>query len=458
MSSSPPSRIGPYVIVEAVAAGAFSNTYRARHEELGRDVYLRTLKPSVSASTSFALSLEREAKVLASLDHEAFLELYELGRRDGAIWIAMEDVEGASLVKVLEGAGKLVPEVALAIGVELAKGLGHAHARGVVLRGLRPDAIAIAKGGAVKITDLAGAEARRITPPGAPDLAAAEGPLAPLDYASPEQILGERVGPATDIFSLGVVLYEMLSGSRPFGAPGGDKKEIARRIRQGAAEPLPSVAPGVPRDAARAVMRCLARDPTDRFESADALGSALSSALASLSMAPTRVLCSRALAAAKLGDALLLPGADPAAERPPQATQPLWYALRAYLLLFALIVAGALVIELGVRDPAAAPRVEGELPRGGAAVAPGYVRALASPWAEVFIDGQVIDTTPIGRPIPVSEGRHFLTFRHPNAPDEKRSIVVASGQTVVVDVTMRVDRGAREDAGVKRSSDASDSP
>jgi serine/threonine-protein kinase len=128
-------------------------------------------------------------------------------------------------------------------------------------------------------------------------------------------------------------------------------------------------------------------------------------------------------------------------------------ALRGYLALFALIVAGALVFELGLRerDGAAAPPANlGEVTPAGAgasASARGYLRVLATPWAEVLIDGELVDTTPIGRPIAVSPGRHFITFRHPNAPDEKRSIQVASGQTAVVDVSMRIDRSAIQDAG-----------
>ncbi len=83
---------------------------------------------------------------------------------------------------------------------------------------------------------------------------------------------------------------------------------------------------------------------------------------------------------------------------------------------------------------------------------------LAKPWAEVLIDGEAVDTTPIARPIPVSPGRHYVTFRHPNAPDEKRSIDVARGQTVVLDVTMRIERGALPDAGPGGGPDAAATP
>jgi serine/threonine-protein kinase len=86
------------------------------------------------------------------------------------------------------------------------------------------------------------------------------------------------------------------------------------------------------------------------------------------------------------------------------------------------------------------------------------LKVLAKPWAEVLIDGDLVDTTPIGRPLPVSPGRHYVTFRHPNAPDEKRSIDVASGQTVVLDVTMRLDRVISPDAGRGSGSDAGDTP
>lgn len=451
---SPPPRIGPYVALEVVASRAFSVTYRARHEELGRVVLLKTLKPSLSMSSPFARTLEREAKILAGLRHEAFFTLLEVGRRDDTLWLALEDARGAALSEVLERAGSLAVEPALAMMIDISLGVAHAHERGVVLRELSPESITLTKEGGVKIAEVGTAEAARL--PALPEVIEGEGALAPPEGMAPEQILGEAVTARTDIFSLGVLLYRALAGKGPFEAPGGDRKETARRIRKGAAEPLRAAAPIVSRELERVVMRCLARAPGDRFESARALAAALTEVLEERTRAPRAVLISRALAAAKLGEELPLPGGGAALGEPASAEAPLWPALRVYLGLFALVVVGALVIELGVRDRSGTPEGGGEAI--GSSSERGYVRALATPWAEVLIDGEVIDTTPIGRPIAVSPGRHFITFRHPNAPEEKRTVVVAAGQTVVVDVTLRIDRGAREDAGAGAKADADISP
>jgi eukaryotic-like serine/threonine-protein kinase len=132
---------------------------------------------------------------------------------------------------------------------------------------------------------------------------------------------------------------------------------------------------------------------------------------------------------------------------------PLWPLVQRLAALFALVMLGAGVVEGFVReeDVASEPASEAD------ATARGYVKVLARPWAEVLVDGRYVDVTPIGRPIPVVPGRHYVTFKHPNAPDEKREIRVISGQTVLLDVTMRIERRtapAIPDAGT----DAAESP
>ncbi len=194
----------------------------------------------------------------------------------------------------------------------------------------------------------------------------------------------------------------------------------------------------------RVVSRCLSKDPQDRFPHGGAVAAALDDALASLSPLPAPVLASRALAAAGRGDALAAPGAQPREARATAPTLDVARAARDLAVVLALIVGGAVALQLQ-DDPGAA---EGE---GVPEVAPvavsrdrGLVRVVALPWAEVYLDGELVDVTPIGRPIPVVPGKHFVTFRHPNAPDEQRAIKIAAGQSVFLDVSMRIDRG---DAG-----------
>jgi serine/threonine-protein kinase len=274
---------------------------------------------------------------------------------------------------------------------------------------------------------------------------------------SPEQILGESAGAASDVWSLGAMLHEMLSGARPFD--GADRKAVAQRIRSGSPGALPA---GTPRALEQIVARCLARSPDDRFEDARAVAAALESELSARTTLPVRVLVSRALFAAKLGDEIAGAGASAAAVVAARGPDLLG-AARVFGVAFLLIVAGGVAIQV-LRDSDVVPD-----PGGGNAMAEdggvvavgsrdrGMVRVVAQPWAEVYLDGELVDVTPMGRPMLVLPGKHFVTFRHPKAPDEQRAIKIAAGQTVTLDVTMRVERAA--DAGVKDAApDAAESP
>lgn len=449
--------------VETVSRRAFCVTFRARHEELGRTVLIKALKPTVSVSSPFSQGLVREARVLSSIRHDSVVALYDFVRTADSMWLVLEDVRGHTLAEVMARARRLGTDAAAAIGLEVSRGLGHAHERGIVHRDLRPENVRLTAEGGVKVMEFGAAQDGR--QPSAPEPFEPADMLAMPGYMAPEQILGEAVGPRTDVFSVGVMLYEMLAGEHPFEGRGGkegggkegrDQKDVAHRIRLGEVAPLGVVAPEVPRDLERVVMRSLARDPEDRFESARAVAAALEEVLAARPRVAVRVLVSRALAAARLGEEL--PGADRAAavERAEAARRPsLGPALQGFAAICAMIVAGGAVIEMGLREEGsrtAAPPVDGV----GAPTPErrGYLRVLARPWAEVLVNGELVDTTPVGRPIPVPPGRHYVTFRHPNAPDEKRSIMIASGQTVVLDVTMQIDRAPVPDAGAGAAEDA----
>ena len=202
----------------------------------------------------------------------------------------------------------------------------------------------------------------------------------------------------------------------------------------------------------RVVWRCLAKRPEDRYEDGNAASEALLEALDELSTTPVRVLVTRALRAAQLGEELPEGKAarKPVRKAPPPSLRPLVQAL---LGIFALIVLGAFVIETFIREEDVPQTSAESLEKGEK----GQLRVLARPWAEVFVDGQLIDVTPIGRPIPVVPGKHYITFKHPSAPDEKKEIRVAAGQTVVLDVTMRIER-AIIDAGIPAPDASAASP
>jgi serine/threonine-protein kinase len=497
--------LGPFRLLEPFVTRALTVTWRAEQEGLGRTVLVKTLKPTVAPSSPFSQELDREAKVLARIRHEGVIELYEFVRTDEHVYQVLEDVGGWSLAEVLERAGRLEPPVAAAIALELSRALGHAHERGVVHKGLRPDLVRITAGGRVKIVDFSGSHDAHT--PSIPEPFEVSASLAPPDYMAPEQILGEDAGPQTDVFALGVMLHEMIGGRRPFDEPAADAteeaagsaqaperrgassvvhvadggasrresssrasrpdaaprstrpaergREVAVRIRSASPTPLGQLHPDVPRALERAVLRSMAKRREDRFDDGRAFAAAIEEALSEQGAPPVRVLLSRALAAARLADELPSPGAT--AARTPMigpAPRTVSETARSLAIVLVLIVGGGLAIELGLRRDDDAPSGSAGSPLTGQAKDRGYIKVLARPWAEVYVDGDLVEVTPVARPIPVEPGKHYVTFRHPYAPDEKRSIKVVAGQTVLLDVTMRVDR---PDAGAPKP-DAGYSP
>ncbi|WP_437678411.1 serine/threonine protein kinase [Sorangium sp. So ce131] len=473
-------QLGPYILREAVSARALTVTYRAEHAELGRAALVKTLKPTVSAASAFAAGLEREAKILARIRHPNIVDIHDFQRDEDRIWLVLEPLSGPTLAALCARAGRLEENAAAAIALEIARGLGHAHERGVVHRELRPERVVVTPSGGVKILEFAAAFDGRL--PSLPEPFEGSDTFARPDYMAPEQILGAETGPQADVFALGVMLFEMLTGVRPFDPPraegadgaggaggvggaggaGGsraprerederwaDGRAVAHRIRSAPPQPLRALLPEVSRGLERVVLRCLEKEPEQRYESGRAVADALAEELSERGQPPARALIVKALAAAKLGGDEPLPADVPAA-RPalaPRHAPPLWPDVRRLAGVFALIVAGGALIELGFRqqDAAGPPSAEGREP-GAASEERGYLKVLARPWAEVIIDGELIDVTPMARAIPLQAGRHFVTFRHPNAPEEKRTITVSAGQTVTTDVSMRIERPA-PDAG-----------
>ncbi|MEJ7730874.1 MAG: serine/threonine-protein kinase [Polyangiaceae bacterium] len=243
-----PASIGPYRLLERVSVRPLTETWRAEQPQLARSVLVKTLKASVAPSSPFAEELDREAHVLSRVAHEGVVQLYEYVRTAEHVYLVIEDAGGHGLDAVLERAPALEPLSAVAITLELARALGNAHALGVVHRSLRPAAVALTAGGRVLVSDFSGAQQAHT--PTLPEAFEVDAALAAPDYLAPEQILGEEVGAATDVFALGVILHEMVAGARPFRVPEGQKtsaREVALRIRNDPPPSLGQLADNVPR-------------------------------------------------------------------------------------------------------------------------------------------------------------------------------------------------------------------
>ncbi len=271
-------RIDNYTIQEFLARGGMADVYLARHGGLQRDVVLKILLPSYVENPSFVERFRREAQAMARLQHTHIVQVFDTGDTpDGRPYIAMQYVRGGTLEALLarletQGQVMTVP-YALAVTRQVAAALQAAHAAGIVHRDLKPSNILLDESGRPLLTDLGIAfmqDTQRLT--------RTDTFLGTPHYMSPEQGKGAPLDVRSDIYSLGVVLFEMLAGTRPFR---GDSHWAL--IHQHITEPPPSLAaarPGVSKATATVVARCLEKDPGRRYQSAIELAAALDRALA----------------------------------------------------------------------------------------------------------------------------------------------------------------------------------
>ncbi len=280
--------LGPYEIVAQIGAGGMGEVYKARDTRLGRDVAIKVLPAGFADDAERLKRFEREAKATAALSHPNILAVHDVGTHEGVPYLVEELLEGESLKDRLARGALPVPE-AVEIAVQVAHGLAAAHEKHIVHRDLKPGNVFITKDGTVKILDFGLAKLVESVPPGdaetltqAPTTATEFGRvLGTLAYMAPEQARGRPVDPRADIFSFGVVLYEMLAGERPFR--GETVTDTVAAILKEDPPPLP---PTVPRPLAAAVERCLAKEPDHRYQRASEVHAVLKTVLAGSGTSP----------------------------------------------------------------------------------------------------------------------------------------------------------------------------
>ena len=272
MPLSPGVRLGPYEILDAIGAGGMGEVYRAKDTRLDRTVAIKILPAHLSSDPLSKQRFEREAKTISSLNHPHICVLYDVGSQDGVDYLVMECFEGETLVKRLEK-GALSLEQVLKYGMQIADALDKAHRNGVVHRDLKPGNIMLTSTGA-KLLDFGLAKptaplssAVTLTAATRNSPVTVQGTIVgTFQYMSPEQIEGKELDGRSDIFSLGAVLYEMVTGQRAF--QGKSQLSVASAILEKEPEPVSNVKPMTPPALDHAIRRALAKEVERRWQSA----------------------------------------------------------------------------------------------------------------------------------------------------------------------------------------------
>jgi eukaryotic-like serine/threonine-protein kinase len=383
--------LGRYRLDDQPSTGGMGSVYAGIDERLNRKVAVKVLKGQLADDPRFVERFRREARAVAALSHPNIAGIFDYGEDDGKHFIVMEYVEGRDLARIIREESTVAPERAARIGAQICAALGHAHNMEIVHRDIKPANVIVAQGDHVKVTDFGIARAA-----GESTITATGSMLGTAQYLSPEQASGGRVGPPSDIYSAGLVLFEMLTGSVPF--TGDSAVAIAMRHVSDDVPAPSSVNKDVPPELDDIVAAATAKDPNDRWSTAFAMAEALREA--------TRDTEPAVVAGAGGGTAVLPP--EPATTRddhdaaapvpgawtPQRMGRTIALALAALLLLLGAILVANL---MGDEDPASERQEE---PGGAGAPAQPEETPAESP-ASYTIEERLIG-------IPFTEAKEYL--------------------------------------------------
>ena len=341
---------GRYKIVRKLGAGGMADVYLAEDQELGRRVAIKILNGRHANDDQFIERFRREAKNAAALNHPNIVSIYDRGEAEDTYYIAMEYLDGRTLKELVVGRGPAPVNVAVEYARQILSALGFAHRHGIVHRDIKPHNVLVDREGRVKVTDFGIARA------GTSQMTEAGSIVGTAQYLSPEQARGTEVDQRSDLYSLGIVLYELLTGETPFD--GDTPVEIAMKHLSTTPRPPSQIRRDVPRDLDMVVMRALAKDPAARYQSAEEMEADLERVLrgarVAASTADTATQIMRIPAGADTAATMIAPPAATSAVGYPGVVReevveeegrerPIWPWLVAALFVIAAAIAGVIV-------------------------------------------------------------------------------------------------------------------
>ena len=369
---------GRYRIVRKLGTGGMADVYLAEDQELGRRVAIKILNDRHAADDQFVERFRREAKNAAGLSHPNIVSVYDRGTAEGTYYIAMEYLDGRSLKELIVSRGPAPVKTAVEYARQVLAAVGFAHRHGIVHRDIKPHNVLVTgDDGRLKVTDFG------IARSGASQMTEVGSIIGTAQYLSPEQARGSPVDQTSDLYSVGVVLYELLTGQVPF--TGETPLEIAMKHLSEVPKPPSELRPEVPHDLDLVVLRALAKDPADRYQTAEEMDADLERVLSGMPVgaetaeAATAVLSGAGLIAAAPTSVITRPtravtprpgppgGTPPAGyygyEGPPRRRRPIWPWILSILLLCAAGAAAWFAYtkiqdQLNKSKPVAVPNVE----------------------------------------------------------------------------------------------------
>jgi serine/threonine-protein kinase len=414
-------KISNYKIIKQLGQGGMATVYLGIQKSLEREVAIKELMSSLIHDQEMVERFKREAKASASLTHEGIVNVYDFWKDQKSLYLVMEYLAGKNLEEILESIGPLPIPAAVMIVARVAEALHYSHQRGIIHRDVKPSNIFVTRRGEVKLTDFGIAYT-----PQAPTLTQRGMTIGTPAYMSPEQIKGERPDERSDIFSLGMVLYELLTGTRPFLAD--DDEGVITKILEKRPRWPKMINGDISWRLQWIVLRCIRKNPRRRYQSMEDLKIALEKLLPKTSQRRDRVLSEFFR---------MVFADDQKTPKKPFILFRKWKWAVAGLVVLAILAAYGHPRGRRLMNPETwLPRIPEETrhyePRDY-----GRLRIVVYPWAKIHVDGKYVVTSPTVDPIALIPGKHRLRFTHSTfgsktmeihlRPKEERLIFVKMG-------------------------------